>query len=118
MWWDERGISGPVLINDRFGPPGIIRKSENGWDDSDAGSPVLLDVSSSSSSCEGDCDTLKDEEGNFIDDLDGELHQGRVITTADFVEVGSRQEAEHLEQITHPATAYRDLPPAQRLRGG
>ena len=44
--------------------------------------------------------------------------KGRVTTEADYVEVGSRQEAEYLEQITHPATAYRDLPPDQRLRGG
>ncbi len=107
-----------MLIFDRFGPPGIIRKSENGWDDSDAGSPVLLDVSSSSSSSEEDGDTLKGEKVDFMDGVEGELHPGMVTTRADYVGVGSRQEAEYLEQITHPATAYRDLPPDQRLRGG
>jgi hypothetical protein len=107
-----------MLITDRFGPPGIIRKSENGWDDSDAGSPVFLDVPSSSSSSEGDSDILKGEEGEFMDGVDGGLHQRRVTTKADYVEMGSRQEAVYMEQITHPATAYRDLPPDQRLRGG
>jgi hypothetical protein len=63
-----------MLITDRFGPPGIIRKSENGWDDSDAGSPALLDVPSSSSSSEGDGDSLKAEEGDSMDGVDGGLH--------------------------------------------
>jgi hypothetical protein len=107
-----------VLITDRFGPPGIIRKSENGWDDSDAGSPVLLDVSSSSSSSEGDGDSLKGEDCDSMDGVDGGLHQGRVTTRADYIEVGSRQDVEYLERTTHPATAYRGFPPDQRLRGG
>jgi hypothetical protein len=79
---------------------------------------VLLDVSSSSSSSEGDGDTLEDEESDFMDGVDGELHQGRVTTRADYAGVGSRQEAEYLERTTHPATAYRGFPPDQRLRGG
>lgn len=107
-----------MLIFDSFGPPGIIRKSENGWDDSEPGSPVLLDVPSSSSPSEGDSEILKGEEGDFMDGVEGELHQGRVTTRADYVQVGSPQEAEYMEQITHPATIYRDLPPDQRLRGG
>jgi hypothetical protein len=100
-----------VLIFDSFGPPGIIRKSENGWDDSDARSPVLRDVSTSSSSSEGDGDSLKGEDGDFMDGVEGDLQQGRVTTRADHVEAGSRQEAEYMEQITHPATAYHDFPP-------
>jgi hypothetical protein len=61
---------------------------------------VLLDVPSSSSSFEGDGDSLKGEEGGFmdgVDGVDGGLHQGNVPTRADYVEVGSRQEAEYLE---------------------
>jgi len=61
---------------------------------------------------------LKGEEGDYMDGVEGELHRGRVTSRADFVEAGSRREAEYMEQITHPATAYRDLPPDQRLRGG
>ena len=68
LWFDGCGGTsvglGPVLIFDRFGPPGIIRKSENGWDDLDVGSPVLLDIPSSPSSFEGDSNTLKGEEGD------------------------------------------------------
>ena len=89
-----------MLIYVRFGPPGIIRKSENGWDDSDAGSPVSLGVSSSSSSSDGDGDITKGEEGDVMEGVEGGQRQGGVTTRADYVEVGSRQEAEYLEQIT------------------
>jgi len=40
-----------MLNENRFGPPGTIRRSENGWDSaSDAESPVSLGDSSSSRS--------------------------------------------------------------------
>jgi hypothetical protein len=36
----------------------------------------------------------------------------------DYVKEGSAREAQYMEEVTHPAVAYRDRPPKRRLRGG